>query len=85
MAEIAKGKPLYFTKDEEHEIELHNKGYYKFSPVNDVFSRYYTAPDSLTNLKTDKSISWLSASELFDELKAQAPRSLQGRACRVGQ
>ena len=78
MAEIAKGKPLYFTKDEEHEIELHNKGYYKFSPVNDVFSRYYTAPDSLTNLKTDKSISWLSASELFDELKAQAPRSLQG-------
>ena len=78
MAEIAKGKPLYFTKDEEREIELHNKGYYKFSPVNDVFSRYYTAPDSLTNLKTDKSISWLSASELFDELKAQAPRSLQG-------
>ena len=78
VAEIAKGKPLYFTKDEEREIELHNKGYYKFSPVNDVFSRYYTAPDSLTNLKTDKSISWLSASELFDELKAQAPRSLQG-------
>ena len=78
MAEIAKGKPLYFTKEEEQEIEQHNKGYYKFSPVNDVFSRYYTAPGSFTNLKTDKSISWLSASELFDELKAQAPRALQG-------
>ena len=78
MAEITKGKPLYFTKEEEQEIEQHNKGYYKFSPVNDVFSRYYTAPGSFTNLKTDKSISWLSASELFDELKAQAPRALQG-------
>ena len=78
MAEIYKGKPLFFSKNEEQEIELHNKAYYKFSPVNDVFSRYYMAPAPTTNLKTDNTITWLSASELFDELKAQAPRSLQG-------
>ena len=78
LAEIAKGKPLFFTKDEEREIELHNKAYYKFSAVNDVFSRFYMAPDATCNLKKDQTITWLSASELFDELKTQAPRSLQG-------
>ena len=78
MAEIEKGKPLYFTKEEEYEIERHNKKFYKFSAINEVFSRYYAAPEDYINIKTDKSISWVSASELFDELKAQAPHSLQG-------
>ena len=47
MAEIAKGKPLYFTKDEEREIELHTTRVTTSSLPSTTYSLVITPPPTI--------------------------------------
>lgn len=72
MAELAAGEATYFSKDEEAEIEEHNLSYYRYSPLTDAFHRSFGLPSA------GEDAEWLSASEIFETLKHESPRALQG-------
>ena len=72
LAELAAGKLTYFTKEEEAEIEEHNRAFYRHSPLAEAFDKSFVVGDG-----TDAS-QWLSATEIFETLKRESPRALQG-------
>ena len=72
MAELAAGEPTYFSKAEEAEIEVHNLSYYRFSPLVEAFHRSFKLPSAGADAV------WLSASEIFETLKCESPKALQG-------
>ena len=75
VAEVAAGAPLFFNKDEEREIELHNRPFYKTSALTDVFTRYYKVPTESTS---QEEVKWLPITHLFERLKQVAPHALRG-------
>lgn len=69
MAELAEGQPTFFTKAEEAEIQTHNATFYRHSPLAEAFAHSFT--------EAGKS-EWLSANDIFNILKHDSPKALQG-------
>ena len=82
MAEVSAGEPLYFTKAEEHEIEQHNRPYYKTTALADVFTRFYALPNAMVSqtetVTAQPEMEWLPITQLFERLKQAAPSALRG-------
>ncbi|MCI6822390.1 MAG: DUF3874 domain-containing protein [Bacteroidales bacterium] len=70
VAEIEAGEPTFFSKEEEAEIEAHNKSFYRESPLADAYRKSFAAGGGQQE--------WLSANEIFEILKREAPKALQG-------
>ena len=73
-AEIAAGEPVYFSKEEEAEIERHNAHFYRESPLEEAFARHFAPAADPASADT----LWLSANEIFEILKTCSPKALQG-------
>ena len=70
VAEIQAGEPTFFSKAEEAEIEAHNKSFYRESPLADAYRKSFAAGGGQQE--------WLSANEIFEILKRESPKALQG-------
>ena len=70
VAEIEAGEPTFFSKEEEAEIEAHNKSFYRESPLADAFHKSFAAGGGQQE--------WLSANDIFEILKRESPKALQG-------
>ena len=70
VAEIEAGEPTFFSKEEEAEIEAHNKSFYRESPLADAYHKSFVAGGGQQE--------WLSANEIFEILKRESPKALQG-------
>ena len=70
VAEIEAGEPTFFSKAEEAEIEAHNKSFYRESPLADAYRKSFDAGGGQQE--------WLSANEIFEILKRESPKALQG-------
>ena len=70
VAEIEAGEPTFFSKEEEAEIEAHNRAFYRESPLADAFHKSFAAGGGQQE--------WLSANEIFEILKRESPKALQG-------
>ena len=70
VAEIEAGEPTFFSKEEEAEIEAHNRSFYRESPLADAFHKSFDAGGGQQE--------WLSANEIFEILKRESPKALQG-------
>ena len=70
VAEIEAGEPTFFSKEEEAEIEAHNKSFYRESPLADAYHKSFAAGGGQQE--------WLSANEIFEILKRESPKALQG-------
>ncbi len=44
LDEIEKGEPIYFNKEEEKEMQAHNKSYYRHTELEEFILRYYRKP-----------------------------------------
>ena len=74
VAEIAAGEPVVFSKEEEAQIERHNRFFYRESPLQDAVARLFApAPD-----ENAEATEWLTASEIFEAVKACSPLTMQG-------
>ena len=63
-----------FRKEEEAEIERHNHHFYRESPLEDEFAKFFRLP---TEDEKPEAV-WMSAGDIFDRLKCSAPKTLQG-------
>ena len=70
VAEIAAGEPTFFSKAEEAEIEAHNAAFYRHSPLAEAFNKSFATEG--------EQLEWLSANEIFEILKRESPKALQG-------
>ena len=72
VAEIRHGEPTFFSHEEEAEIEEHNRSFYRQSPLAEAFHRSFTFAEG------DDNAQWISATEIFETLKRDSRRALQG-------
>ena len=70
VAEIQAREPTFFSKEEEAEIEAHNKSFYRESPLADAYRKSFAAGGGQQE--------WLSPNEIFEILKRESPKALQG-------
>ena len=70
VAEIEAGEPTFFSKEEEAEIEAHNAAFYRHSPLAEAFAKSFAAEG--------EQLEWLSPNEIFEILKRESPKALQG-------
>ena len=70
VAEIEAGEPTFFSKAEEAEIEAHNAAFYRHSPLAEAFNKSFAAEG--------EQLEWLSPNEIFEILKRESPKALQG-------
>ena len=70
VAEIGAGEPTFFSKEEEAEIEAHNAAFYRHSPLAEAFAKSFAAEG--------EQLEWLSPNEIFEILKRESPKALQG-------
>ncbi len=70
VAEIQAGEPTFFSKAEEAEIEAHNASFYRHSPLAEAFNKSFATEGEL--------LEWLSPNEIFEILKRESPKALQG-------
>ena len=74
-AELLSGERSWFNKEEEQAIQQHNALFYKHVPEEEVFSlcfRFATKEDDAHKVLT------LSATQLFERLKAAHPSAMRG-------
>ena len=62
-AELALGKPYWFSSEEEWEIQQHNAAFYQVRPEEELFRSRFRAP------QTSESYEELSLVEILDELR----------------
>ena len=62
----------FFSKEEEAEIEEHNHTFYRQSPLAEAFHKSFMTGEG------SEATQWLSATEIFETLKRESPRALQG-------
>lgn len=70
-AELAMGKPYWFTSQEEEEIQQHNTAYYQVRPEEELFRARFRAPQSCESYEE------LSLVEILDELRESHPHLLR--------
>ena len=66
LAEIEGGRRFYFTKEEEAELQAVNQRYYRPTPLEQLFTRFYRSPRPEAE---ESSSQWLSASQLMELLR----------------
>jgi hypothetical protein len=71
--EILSGERYWFSKGEENEIQENNKFYYKEVPVEELFCKTYREVE-----KSVEGAVYLSADEVFKELKTKYPTEMNG-------
>ena len=64
LAEIEGGRRFYFTKEEEAELQATNQRYYRPTPLEQLFTRFYRRPQA-----AESPSQWLSASQLMELLR----------------
>jgi predicted P-loop ATPase len=71
VEEVERGCRYHFTKDEEQEMQRVNEQYYKPNPLEDLFTRFFRAPQE------DEPCLQLSASQLMSQLSRRSPSLLR--------
>ena len=70
--ELESGKRYWLSKEEELEIQEHNRAFYKHSPEEEVFYKVFSLP------KEDESCIKLTATDIFNTLQKRFPKVMQG-------
>ena len=70
--ELEAGKRYWLSKEEEMEIQEHNKAFYRHSPEEEAFYKVFTlAKEGETCMK-------LTATDIFSQLQKRFPKVMQG-------
>lgn len=78
MGEIRMGLPVFFTKEEENEIERNNRRFYRQSPVQEAFLEKFNVADDVEA----EGVEWLSATAIFDEMGRKRRLAAEGVSVR---
>ena len=70
--ELEAGKRYWLTKEEELEIQEHNRAFYRHSPEEEAFYKIFTLP------KENDSYLKLTATDIFNTLQKRFPKVMQG-------
>ena len=70
--ELAYGERDYLTKDEERELQLRNKRFYRQSLLEDVFFASFRAPED------EEEGRWFTAAQMFQVMTKRNPSALRG-------
>ena len=70
--ELENGRRYWLSKEEETEIQLHNKAYYRHSPVEEVFHKVFRLPN-----EGEECIE-MTATDIFIMLQKRYPAVLRG-------
>ena len=70
--ELEAGKRYWLNKEEELEIQEHNRSFYRHSPEEEVFYKVFALPK-----EGEKSMS-LTATDIFNTLQKRFPKVMQG-------
>lgn len=70
--ELAHGERDYLTKDEERELQLRNKRFYRQSLLEDVFFACFRAPED------EEEGRWFTAAQMFQVMTKRNPSALRG-------
>lgn len=73
LKEVDDGMPCHFNKEEEKEIQEHNRAYYVFSSIEDTLYKMYTPAAA-----GDESGKWITPTDMFDSLRRQYGNALRG-------
>ena len=78
-AELLNGERYWFSTEEEREIQVHNRLFYKSSPEQEIFFRCFRLPSG------DEQGIQLSSTEIFCRLQKKFPAALRGcNVCNMG-
>ena len=78
-AELQAGERFWFTSEEERDIQMNNRMFYKHSPEEDVFFRCFRLPE------TGEECVLLSPTEIYCRLQKKFPAAFRGgNVCRMG-
>ncbi len=72
-AELLSGVPSWFSKEEERELQAHNKAFYRQSPMEEVLRACFRRPK-----ENDERFELLSAADIFKSLKKCNPAAMRG-------
>ena len=70
--ELEAGKRYWLSKEEELEIQEHNRAFYRHSPEEEVFYKVFALP------KDDEPCINLTATDIFNTLQKRFPKVMQG-------
>ena len=70
--ELEAGKRYWLSKEEELEIQEHNRAFYRHSPEEEVFYKVFALP------KDDEPCMNLTATDIFNTLQKRFPKVMQG-------
>ena len=70
--ELESGKRYWLSKEEELEIEQHNRAFYRLSPEEEAFYKMFTLP------KDNEPSMNLSATDIYNQLQKRFPKIMQG-------
>ena len=70
--ELESGKRYWLSKEEEQEIQEHNRAYYRHSPEEEVFYKVFALP------KEGESCLHLTATDIYNHLQKRFPKVMQG-------
>ena len=70
--ELESGKRYWLSKEEEQEIQVHNRAYYRHSPEEEAFYKVFTLP------KEGESGVNMTATDIFNALQKRFPKIMQG-------
>ena len=70
--ELESGKRYWLSKEEELEIQEHNRAFYRHSPEEEVFYKVFGLP------KEDEPCMQLTATDVFNQLQKRFPKVMQG-------
>ena len=77
--ELQAGERFWFTSEEERDIQMNNRMFYKHSPEEDVFFRCFRLPEA------DEDCVLLSPTEIYCRLQKKFPAAFRGgNVCRMG-
>ena len=77
--ELQAGERFWFTSEEERDIQMNNRMFYKHSPEEDVFFRCFRLPE------TGEECVLLSPTEIYCRLQKKFPAAFRGgNVCRMG-
>lgn len=70
--ELESGKRYWLSKEEEQEIERHNRAFYRHSPEEEAFYKMFTLP------KDNEPSMNLTATDIYNQLQKRFPKIMQG-------
>ena len=70
--ELENGKRYWLSKEEEEEIQQHNRAFYKHSPEEEAFFKVFRLP------KKDEKVFLMTATDIFNTLRKRFPAVMRG-------